>query len=63
MLNLRNIAHTNVYVYWGTTDHTTNAAAWLADGTNAYIGSFTNAVTDLGHLDSALPADQAARSP
>jgi hypothetical protein len=30
----------NVYVYWGTTDGSTNAAAW---STNAFVGSLTNA--------------------
>ena len=35
----------DVYVYWGTTDYTNNKSAWIAGGSNAFVGSYTN-VTD-----------------
>ncbi len=44
----------DVEVYWSTNDYTTNAAAWLANGSSAHVGAFTNGVMDVGHTVGGL---------
>jgi len=43
----------DVWVYWGQTDHSTNAALW---GDRAYVGSYTSFVGDLSHSVSGIGA-------
>jgi hypothetical protein len=45
----------DVSVYWSTNNGGTNVSTWLANGSNAFIGSFTNVVTSLSHVASNLP--------
>jgi len=44
----------DVTVYWSTNDGGTNAAAWLATGSSAHVGAFTNVVIDVGHTAGSL---------
>jgi autotransporter-associated beta strand protein len=40
----------DVWAFWSTNDYGTSKANWQADGSSAFVGQFTNAVTDISHF-------------
>ncbi len=44
----------DVWVYWSTSDHGTNAANWIAGGSSAHVGTYTNVATSLSHTAGSL---------